>query len=527
MLNKFNPWTYSVVSAILLALSWPPSPFPFLVFIDWVPLLFLEDNHYRVADKPLAYYLQVSLMFTLWNAITTYWTWFASPAGAVAAILLNAQFQTFPWLFFHRSRKVFGDKLAFPALIAFSLSIEYLHLNWDIAWPWLNLGNVFASSPWMVQWYEFTGVLGGSIWIYLVNILVVKSWPERSRKAVWLKPALLVLLPVAFSLILLAGIQEPKHPGFETVVVQPNIDPYTDKFEGMRPEEQLQRLLDLTDAKVTDSTRLVLWPETALTDYLDEAFLSREPSIQRIQEWVNRHPQCALLTGASTVKYYQDGEKKSETARQHPADASLYYDAYNTALYFEKDQVPKVYHKSKLVPGVEKMPYPAVFGFLENLSIDLGGTSGSLGSSDSAVVFFQDEVALAPIICYESVFGGYVSEYIRNGAGVLAIITNDGWWKDTPGYRQHFHYARLRAIENRMYVARSANTGISGFIDPKGNIIKASSWWQQDALKAQIKMQLSRTFYAESGDYLGRMAAFFAVLILIGSYVRRKTAKGY
>src|SRR5687767_5278966 len=172
MLQKINPWVYVPLSALLLFAAWPPSPFPFLVFLAFLPLLALENHHYQVADKPLQYYFQVCLTFTLWNAATTYWTWFASPAGAVAAILLNAQLQSIPWLLFHRTRKIFGDKLAYPALIMFSLSIEYLHLNWDIAWPWLNIGNVFAGSVWAVQWYEITGTHGGSLWVYGVTILI-------------------------------------------------------------------------------------------------------------------------------------------------------------------------------------------------------------------------------------------------------------------------------------------------------------------------------------------------------------------
>jgi len=528
MLRRINPWWYVFLSGILLFIAWPPLPVPFLVFIAFVPLLLLEDHHYKVADRPLQYYFQIVLTLTIWNAATTYWTWFASPAGALAAILLNAQFQSLPWLLFHRTRKIFGDKLAYPALVGFSLTIEYLHFNWDIAWPWLNMGNVFAGSTWAIQWYELTGIQGGSLWIYAVNILLFFAFTRYSGWKAWVKPAIWIVLPLLLSVYMgYRLIDRQKGDAIETLVVQPNIDPYTDKFDGMSPEAQLSRLFRLTDSMVTDNTQLVLWPETALTKYLDESSLSQEPVVQQIQQWVHAHPKALLVTGASTVHFYQNAGEKTRTSREIEGSDGVFYDSYNTALAFESDKEIRLYHKSKLVPGVEKMPYPRIFGFLESMAIDLGGTSGSLGRSDSAVVFKEEAFALAPIICYESVFGAYVGEYVTNGANMLAIITNDGWWKDTPGYQQHFLYARLRAIENRMYVARSANTGVSGFIDPSGKILMHSDWWTQDALRMNIFASDRITFYAQSGDYLGRISAFLSVLILLAGFVKRKTARGY
>lgn len=527
MLQRINPWVYVVLSSLLLFIAWPPLPFPFLIFFAFIPLLALENHHYHVADKPLQYYFQITLTFTLWNAATTYWTWFASPAGSMVAILLNAQLQSIPWLLFHRTRKIFGDKLAYPALIMFSLSVEYLHLNWDIAWPWLNIGNVFAGSVWAVQWYEITGTLGGSLWVYSVSIMLFFASTRKRGWKAWIKPVLFVVLPLACSLYFGLKSLRIYKGGMETVVIQPNIDPYTDKFEGMSPEEQFQRLLRLSDSVVSEATVLMLWPETALTNYIDEGSIQEDGFVQRIQAWVNKYPNLMLVTGASTVRFYQNGDKKTSTAREMRQAPGMYYDAYNTALAFHAGKAVQIYHKSKLVPGVEKMPYPKIFGFLEALSIDLGGTSGSLGRSDSALVFTHDNLKLAPIICYESVFGEYVGEYVQNGAGILAVITNDGWWKDTPGYRQHFLYARLRAIENRMFVARSANTGVSGFIDPSGKVLSQSEWWTQAALSWKIFPNSKLTFYAQSGDYLGKLAGFFSVLVLIGGVVRRKTRKGY
>ncbi len=203
-----------------------------------------------------------------------------------------------------------------------------------------------------------------------------------------------------------------------------------------------------------------------------------------------------------------------------------FYDMYNTAMLIDNKGSIQLYHKSKLVPGVEKMPYPAIFGFLENFSIDLGGASGSLGSQDERAVFLTSGgVPIAPSICYESIYGEFMSEYINNGGEVIFIITNDGWWADTPGYRQHMHYARLRAVENRRAIARSANTGISCFINQRGDITKKSTWWVEDVLKETINLNKELTFYTRYGDYIARISLFISVIMVLYFLVRSYTIK--
>ena len=128
---------------------------------------------------------------------------------------------------------------------------------------------------------------------------------------------------------------------------------------------------------------------------------------------------------------------------------------------------------------------------------------------------------MAPIICYESVFGEYISQYVRNGADLFTIITNDGWWKDTPGYKQHLNYASLRAIECRKAIARSANTGISAFIDSKGIITNATKWDEEIVIKGRLETNSTQTIYVMFGDYIGRISAFIAVMFLCFAVAKR------
>jgi apolipoprotein N-acyltransferase len=163
-------------------------------------------------------------------------------------------------------------------------------------------------------------------------------------------------------------------------------------------------------------------------------------------------------------------------------------------------------------------------GFLRNVFFNLGGASGSLGSQDEASVFeLKDESKAAPVICYESVFGEYLTDYVKKGAELIVIITNDGWWRNTPGYKQHLSFARLRAIETRRSVARSANTGISAFINQRGDLVETTRWWEEAAIKGILNLNDEVTFYVKYGDYIARISMFVSVLLILFLFVRKKT----
>ncbi len=125
------------------------------------------------------------------------------------------------------------------------------------------------------------------------------------------------------------------------------------------------------------------------------------------------------------------------------------------------------------------------------------------------------DLKIAPIICYESVFGKYVTEYVKKGANLLFIITNDGWWKNTNGYEQHLSFAFVRAIETRRPVARSGNTGISAFIDLKGKVISKSEWWTEATLKGSLIPETRITLYVKYGDWLLKCGILSAIIVLI------------
>jgi len=537
MKNQFNHLHFlglTLLSAVLLTISWQPFGLVLPVFFGLVPLLKIE-HELRIQGKNAGWvFLYAYLGFFTWNICTTWWVWNASEAGAIMAFVLNSLLMCIPFMLYHWIGKRTEGKKARRILIFFWIAFEYMHYNWEGNYPWLTLGNVFSSSPMMVQWYEYTGALGGSIWVLYANnkfFDYLQSFNSLSTQFKFSRALNLVFF-VLFAPIFLSWWigDQYKNSGTEcnVLVVQPNIDPYKDKFGNMSPVEQTRKMLVLAEKAVDSTTKLVCFPETAVVGNLNEADLSNNPSILMIKQFILAHPQLVVLTGADTYKFYPSPEMRSATARQY--DENNWYDSYNTALLIDASDSIQFYHKSKLVPGVEKLPYANAFGWIKQLTIDLGGTSGSLGSDpDSKALVFGGNVnhplMIAPVICYESIFGEYVGSYIQKGAGLIGVITNDGWWGNTPGYKQHFDYARLRAIESRRYVARSANTGISGFIDDKGNVLSKSEWWNEDAMSCRVKINSVETFYTRFGDYLGKASLWLSFLFIVLAISRKENVE--
>ncbi|HRH65572.1 MAG TPA: apolipoprotein N-acyltransferase [Bacteroidia bacterium] len=530
-MNKIRPSVFilicSVASGILAWMAWPERGFTPLIFFAFTPLLWMDYfvATGKVRRSGIRMFGNFFLSMMIWNSLTTWWIWNSTDVGSIVALALNSFFMAIVWQLFYITKRQFGSFWGYLSLVIYWIAFEYLHLNWEISWPWLTLGNVFATKPEWIQWYEFTGTLGGTLWVWLINILVFlicKSiWTKdllikiRRINTLMLSSLLFIifLLPLTGSLYMYHTYRDTGDP-VNVAVIQPNIDPYNEKFNGTSMN-QLTKILRLTSTVIDTSTDFVICPETALPDGIWEENLNADPEIQFIKKFISPFPGLNFITGLSSYKAYPSGQKASLTARKFK-DADAYYDAYNSAVQIDMRDSLQIYHKTRLVPGVEKMPYPKIFGFLESYALSLGGTSGSLGTQQNRTNFIgMDGTLVAPAICYESIYGDFMAAYIRNGAQFIAIMTNDGWWGNTPGYRQHMNYSRLRAVEFRKSIARSANTGISCFINQRGDILQQTSWWQEDALQETLLKNNIRTFYARHGDYPGFIASFLSASILV------------
>lgn len=523
--NKGGRYLLSIVSGILMVLSFPfTGSMSYVMLLAWVPLLIVEKQVSEQSYRSGKVFIHAYLAFLIYNIGSTWWIWNSSEMGAVLAFGMNTLIMATVFYLFHLCKRKLGRNLGYLAFVAFWMAFEMIHYHWELSWPWLNLGNVFAIVPENVQWYTVTGVLGGTLWILLANLMafsLLEAFTAKKERGVLIKKGVLfvslIAVPIIISRIMYQSFDPEQGTPAEVVVTQPNVDPYNEKFSGS-VTEQLDRICDLADGLVSDQTAFVLAPETALpfSFYEDEIkrIIYYPYLVERKAKWKN----ASMLIGASTKKYFR---KKRSRASKPIYGGPGYEEFYNSSLLIDEYDQPTFVHKSKLVLGVEKVPFSNWFPALEKLSINNGGTSGTLGIEEESQVLRSRKTVFAPIVCYESIYGGFVAEQCRKGAELLFIITNDGWWDDTPGYKQHQALARLRALETRKYLARSANTGSSCFIDPRGGISQQTPWWTETAIKKTLYRNDIQTLYVRWGDYLGKLAIYLSIALLLVYFFRR------
>jgi len=475
------------------------------------------------------------LALFVWNVSTTWWIWNASAPGAVAAFLANSLLMCLPWLGYKAARKRLGQQWGYVALIAFWMCFEYIHLqDWGLSWPWLTLGNAFATHTEWIQWYEYTGSSGGTLWILLSNILIFSLFKEykaygRSKAYFLLMFSWLLLLVVPSVLYNLKNRNAVSTgSGKNIVIVQPNIDPYEKVSDATGSfEAQLQKLIHTSEEKIDSNTALLVWPETALymASRIDEGSMKEYYFLSPLWAFLRRHPNISLFTGIESYRIFDSPTKYTEafesednlydsvTQQNHTVKKTYYFESYNGSVLLDSSGTSGFYHKSMLVPGVETLPW--FLKFIDKWFEKFGGTTAGYAKQKERTVLEAGEYKIAPSICYESVYGEFMSHYVRNGANLICIITNDGWWKNTPGHKQHMNYARLRAIETRTWVARSANTGISCFIDPYGTVISPQPYNTTAAIKLAVSTGgHSVTFFVKHGDILSKIMVGLGILLL-------------
>lgn len=523
----------SIASGILLGLPWH-NYFPGLLScIGFIPLLFVEDCFSKKIDKSSFYDLFhfSFLAFLIWNITATYWLKNSGFISAIIVILTNTMAMSVTFGLFHLVKKQFNNKIGFISLIIFWISFEYIFLNTHLTWPWLNLGNALSKDLKLIQWYEYTGVHGGSLWVLSVNILlfnIIKK-DHRSQSRQVSKKTLSIFLfvfiaPIIISLYLFKTYKEEGND-VNFISIQPNLDAYTEKYT-IPQNQQTQLLLELSLNAINCSTDYVICPETSISKEIWEHQLNNDSSIQKIKNITDQFPRLTYILGISTKQKIQDSKKHTPGVK-YDSIAELYYQSFNAASQIDTSKNIPLYYKSKLVSGVETMPFLWLFGFLENLIFDFGGTKGTLGFQQNREVFqnVSTEVILAPIICYESAFGEFVSDFTKQGANIFSLITNDGWWGNSPGHEQHLRLSQIRAIENRRSIARSANTGISAFINQRGEIIEKTKYNEKSVISNVLKTNSKITFYCIFGDYIGRISLFISILIILFYIVNIKLKK--
>ena len=537
-MKKENILLWGLVSlfAILMSIPFLVPNTGFIALFGILPLLCM-DRIATLLEKKRVWIYHYSA-FVLWNAITTFWVCNATVGGGLFAIFANALQMSVVFGLFRLSKKKFSGSLPYIFLMVTWIAWERFYFDAEISWPWLVLGNSFARSTWAIQWYEFTGALGGSLWIWLCNlsifgILVSLSdgrifyWNWKAKAAAAIGIAILFIAPFIVSAEVGKKYKDSMESDemLEVLIVQPNIDPYN-KFQAMSQDEQnailegqIRKQLDYRKNDSTAAPLLIVAPETFTGDIIVGQY-DRSRTWRRFTSLLKDYPNVNMLFGASAYDYIYTDERPSYTAR-HIKDG-LWLESHNSALMIDGSARTEIFHKSKLVVAVEHTPYPRIFCRLDD---KLGGVMGRCVGQDGISLLTVrntegENIPVGSAVCYESVYGEYYTGYIREGAKAMTIITNDAWWGNTPGYRQHLSYASLRAIETRRAIARCANTGISAIISPAGEIIQPTPWWEPAVINSQIPLREDITFFVRQGDITGRVCNFIFWLLLLALAVR-------
>ena len=355
----------SLISALLLSISWPTYGIPFFIFFAFVPLLLMEQEiskFSKINKKGWVVFGLTYLAFFIWNVVTTGWLYHAkNPDGnnsllAVAipvivnSLLMSLVFQLYYWY-----KKVRGTYFGLVFFVAIWLSFERFHLNWEFTWPWLNLGNAFSEYPQLIQWYDTIGATGGSFWILLINVFAfytLRIWQAgRIRKDLVKNISILtaiIVLPLLISIYKYNSYQEKPVGEVTTLLLQPKLDPYTEKYS----KDSLQilaELLSLAEENSKTKVDFFIAPETAFpgNGSLSENGFNKSTSIAIAKEFLGKHPKSIFLTGASTHKFLFDEADTEDYSTE--IQEGVWVNSYNSALQIIPNQEVEVYHKAKLV----------------------------------------------------------------------------------------------------------------------------------------------------------------------------------
>ena len=525
-MNKYSLVGLSVAGGILSGLAWTGWCPGLILLFSLIPFLIIENFlfYHRRNYSENAFFIYILPGFIIFSIISVGWMRVASLTGAICVIMGLSFLMSFTMWLAHIVRLRAGSVAGIASLAAFWLTYEYITLNVSIISPWLNLGNGLSKDIFFIQWYEITGTAGGTLWILCSNVFLtmvledtsVEKKKQRILFGFWLA---LILVPSLLSVIRYNTLKQSDNLPEEVVIVQPNSDPYTQKFK-VPFDDQLKKVIDMASSEASGKTAWIITPETTIDDPVNIDDTDKDKYINRFRGLASKYPSASIVAGMVTYKKYPPSSEPPTSSARKTDDSGYFTDHFNSALRIDTSGNVEFYHKSKLVPGIE-MQTIGPGRLISRMLPYLGGTKWGYGSQKTRTCFTHPTLhnKIAPIICYESVFGEYVTGYVKNGAEALFIITNDGWWKNTGGYIQHLNFAAIRAIETRRPVVRAGNTGVSCFIDTRGRITSKTQWWTQTVLKGEIIPENCLTPYVKHGDYLMRISVIISILVLFFTFI--------
>lgn len=526
-----------ILSGIFLGIAFPPFPFPFPIFIffAFIPYFFVIETKNKLIDLNRSSYLT----FFVFSLITLYWvgSWQkeSDPFLIISGILLlfiNPFILLIASTLFYYSKKIIKSRTAFLLFPFFWVSYEYLYTKTDLHFPWLTLGSGIAKFTSFIQIADVIGTFGISFLILLINVLLflgAANLKKNKRKTILSFSS--AILIIAF--VLIYGFVRENNfkvsgKKIEVGLIQPNLDPW-EKWDNSKLDDLLNQYFELSQEAVNQGAKLIIWPETALPVYL--TLESHKAEVDSIYKFIQKN-NVYLMTGMPNVIFYNK--------QNHPSGAKYekslgYYGTYNSILLFSPDdKAIQQYGKMKLVPFGERTPFVNTLPFLADLikwSVGIGewniGRDTTIFKLDmkQANSSAKDSVKIGGLVCFESVFPIFVSHFVNKGAEFLAVVTNDSWYGNLSGPYQHKEYANLRAVENRRFVVRAANGGISCVINPLGQTVEETSMFTKTFLVGNIYLSNQKTFYTEHPYIVTTICLAISILFVVLFFVfkiRRK-----
>lgn len=526
-MTEKRKYLLALFSGLLLALSFPPMVFSGMALFGLVPLLFVLEK------EPKRPYLIIYLTFFVYHFGSNWWISSWQPEtdpylliSGLAVAIVHPFLFWFPFILYNYVKRKIGFSKGVWFFPFFWVVFEWLHSLGDLAYPWLNLGYTQASRTSWIQIADVTGVWGISFIIVFINILFLKilvqsksenGIPVTLKNLFTYKPyykffypfiAIYVLLYIYGAVRISVFDHEDlvkKHKNLRIALVQPAINPWK-KWETSATEQIFRqtKLQDSISNKVPNID-LSVWSETAITFVNME--MNADHDFNPLQKWID-YPGISLFSGFADFVFYKKGEKTTVSTKYLFGDQNKPYETYNSAILLNPaksgDKTPQIYHKMKLTPFGERIPYLNLISFARKwIEWGVGISSWDFGKEQKVLKLNNGKktATIGPIICIESLYPGFVAGFVNQGADVLALITNDSWYDHTYGPDQHYAIAMLRAIETKRYIARCANTGISGFISPTGQTIQKAEQYKATAIYEDIPLIKDKTIYVLFGDW--------------------------
>ena len=511
---------YSILTAFLLSLSFPPFKLGFLAYIALIPFfVLLEDLNYKDSIK----WGYLTGLFT--NIGTLYWINFVTIPGAIAAIFYLPVYLVFYSLLHTFFRKKLGEGKLYFWIPFLWTGIEYFKSLGVLGFPWNSLAYTQTYYLSLIQYVTYTSVYGVTFWIVIINVIILlllKNISNYKKNIIYfLILVFLFLIPWIYGTLIVPEPNGNNEEKIRVALIQGNIDPYL-KWDDSFIDQNLTIYDKLTRESAKSNPDLIIWPETATPVYLRDSVTYLMEIRQMIADL-----NIPLITGTPDYKFFKDRS----------------YKTYNAAFLmkpFTNDF--QLYHKIHLVPFGEQVPFtetvPFFKDFLEKLEMGEGNFSSGNKVVSFKVPFYHEqknncqndsltknEILTPVIICFESLFPEFVRKFIQKGADIMVIITNDAWFERSSAPFHHAQVAVFRAIENRICIARCANTGISMFIDPYGRTLASTSIFEQTTLIHDIPLRKGTTFFIKHGNIFSYAISVLNFIPFIAAFFTNRKSK--